>query len=670
MSRTLSFLLCVCLVIPQYVNATPSNSSRGNISDEQISQYLNTSKFAIDTDANAVVLYENDHIWVTINSWGSFEQKHHIYRLIKIINAAGVDAANISVPYYSHSGDAYADEVKGATYNEENGTLIKTNLEKDAIYNKTLSVNDNELVFALPNVKAGSIIEYSYQTTAPLSYSLPAWHIQGKLPKLHSEYQVEAPRSLNYMCLTVGNVVFVDYNKEKDALKDTTSCYHIFNAGVNGRFDVIWGKRNIPAIKEEPFISCIENHAERMDLQLSELNRGDINKENVLTSWPKLDKFLMEDERFGKQIDKRNGYLSDIVDTLTRHATNDLEKVKNIYSYVRANFDCNDRRGIYTESLKTVFANKRGSAAEINLLLTAMLKSADLDADPEVLSTKGSLRLYENYPLLNRLNYVVAHVLVGHTQYLLDASDKDNTFNILPPECYNGYTRIINNEGSSMYLTGDDIDERNIFVANVSGIFDSCIKIEVTEKIGIFQSSIYRKKWRKDTSLVATFIKSDISNAAFTNIDSIEVKNLNDPDTNLVIKYTLYKANKANINTFYFNADISRPFKENLFKEPTRMYPIELPCKMNYRYVMTLKLPDNVTIDDIPKSSAINYEESQLVFEHLVNYDSTSKVLRVNADFRANKTVFDVSAYETMREFFEKMIKDEDEIVIFKKSEK
>jgi len=668
MSRTLSFLLCVCLVLPQYVNATPSNSSRGNISDEHISQFLNTSKFAIDTDANAVVLYENDHVLVTQNNRGGFVEKHHVYRLIKIMNAAGVGEANVSAQYYSRSGDGYTDEVKGATYNEENGVLIKTKLEKDAIYNKTLSTNESELVFALPNVKAGSVIEYSFQSTSPLMYSLPPWLIQGKLPKLHSEYEVEAPRNINYTCLTVGNVVFVDYNKEKDALKDTTSCYHIFNAGVSGTFDVIWGKRNIPAMKEEPFISCIENHAQRMDLQLSEFNRDNVYKENILTSWAKLDKFLMEHEHFGKQIDKRNGYLGDIVDTLTKHAANDLEKVKNIYSYVRANFDCNDRGGIYTESLKTVFENKRGSAAEINLLLTAMLKYADFDADPEVLSTKGSLRLYENYPLLNRLNYVVVHVLVGHTQYLLDASDKDNTFNILPPECYNGYARIINNEGSSMYLTGDDIDERNIFVANVSGIFDSCIKIEVTEKLGIFQSSIYRKKWRKDTASVATFVKSDINNALFTEIDGIEVKNLDNPDTNLIIKYTLYKANKKNINTFYFNADINRPFKENLFKEPTRMYPIELPYKMNYRYVMTLKLPDNVTADDIPKSTSITYEKDQMVFEHLVNYDSTSKVLRVNADFRANKTVFDVSAYETMREFFEDMITEENKVITFKKS--
>ena len=429
-------------------------------------------------------------------------------------------------------------------------------------------------------------------------------------------------------------------------------------------------KRNIPAIKDEPFISCIENHAQRMDLQLSEFNRGNMYKENILTTWPKLDKFLMDDDHFGKQLGKRNGYLSDIIDTLTKHAANDQEKVRNIYNYVRANFDRNDRGNIYTESLKEVFENRRGSPAEINLLLVAMLKYADLDAAPEVLSTKGSLRMYENYPLLNRINYVVAHVLVDHTQYMLDASDKYNTFNVLPPECYNGYTRIIDNDGSALYLTADDIDERNVFVANVSGVFDSCLKVDVTEKLDLFQSSVYRKKWRKDTALVTSYVRGDINHDEYTNVSSIEVKNLDNPDTNLIIKYTLYKANKKTANIFYFNIDIQRPFKENLFKDPVRMYPIELPYKMNYRYVMTLKLPDNVKPEDIPKSASITYEKDQMVFEHLVNYDSTLKLLRVNSDFRANKTTFDVSAYETMREFFAKMIKDENEVVTFKKTDK
>ena len=179
MSRTLSFLLCVCLVLPQCFIATNAQASGKNDDEQNILQYLNTSSFTIDPEADAIVLEEKDHVWVELNSRGSFVEKHHIYRLIKIINSAGVDAANVGAEYFSRGGEAFVDEVKGTTYNQENGVLIQTKVEKDAIYSKTLSTNVSELVFALPNVKAGSVIEYSYQSTSPLGYALPAWHIQG-----------------------------------------------------------------------------------------------------------------------------------------------------------------------------------------------------------------------------------------------------------------------------------------------------------------------------------------------------------------------------------------------------------------------------------------------------------------------------------------------------------
>ena len=108
-----------------------------------------------------------------------------------------------------------------------------------------------------------------------------------------------------------------------------------------------------------------------------------------MSTWEAVAKELLDDEDFGAQLKKDNSWLNDIMPMATHNATSTLDKAKNIYAWVRDNFTCTNYNRKYLEQpLKNILKNKSGSEAEINLLLTAMLRKAGITADPVMLSTR------------------------------------------------------------------------------------------------------------------------------------------------------------------------------------------------------------------------------------------------------------------------------------------
>ena len=88
---------------------------------------------------------------------------------------------------------------------------------------------------------------------------------------------------------------------------------------------------------------------------------------------------------------------------ITKGARTPLEKAQKIFAFVRDNFNCTSHSRLYTDNpIKTIYKNRSGSEAELNLLLTAMLIHAKLTADPVILSTRANGFPNELYPLLSR----------------------------------------------------------------------------------------------------------------------------------------------------------------------------------------------------------------------------------------------------------------------------
>ena len=80
--------------------------------------------------------------------------------IIKIYDDQGLDYGDFSISYYQDGNDKEKVRgVKANTYNAENGKIVKTELKKEDIWDEQTTENLKNRKFALPKVKAGSVLE-------------------------------------------------------------------------------------------------------------------------------------------------------------------------------------------------------------------------------------------------------------------------------------------------------------------------------------------------------------------------------------------------------------------------------------------------------------------------------------------------------------------------------
>jgi hypothetical protein len=217
-------------------------------------------------DAEAIVLC--DYGTVSFNITTSEIKLVAKYTMrVKILKKSGYDRANRSLNYEVHgSNRERISDIKGYTYNYENGKVVKTKLEKSAITEKMITKNVGEIKFSMPNVKEGSVIEYTHELTSDFFWIIPTWYFQTELPVLWSEYRVSVPEYLNFIQLAQTHKEF--HTKESKSSTSTISgTPTTYNNGVTR-----WVLTDIPPFKDEPFIASVNDHIMKMDFQIAGTN--------------------------------------------------------------------------------------------------------------------------------------------------------------------------------------------------------------------------------------------------------------------------------------------------------------------------------------------------------------------------------------------------------------
>ena len=627
------------------------------------------SKYKFDTSVSAVVISDVGSSAFEGNTKGWFTLVFKHQKRIKILKKSGFDAASISIPLYS-SGTSVEKilNLQANTYNLENGNVVKSELEDKAIFKDKLSKNLVEKKFTFPAVKEGSIIEYSYTINSDFLFNLQPWEFQGDYPRLWSEYNVSLPEFFSYVTLSQGYVSYY--------IKTLSSSFNSFSVSVPGGTssdehlsvsgnvnEYRWVMKEVPELKQEGFTSTIRNHIAKIEFQLSQYRFPNQPIEEIMGDWVTVSEKMLKRDDFGVDINKNNGWMDDDMKRIVGGKSNELEKAKLIYEYVRDNFTCTDHSDLYLNNpLKTIFKNKNGSVSDINLLLIAMLHHENIVADPLILSTREHGFTNDMYPLMNRYNYVIAQATVNGNPYYLDATQPFLGFGKLPEECYNGYARMIAKEPLLVPFIADSLMEAKV---------TSVIIIPGKEKMeGGFQTtlgyyeSLNTRKTIKDKGETEFFKKigsaynSDIEITA-SGLDSLKM--IEQP---LSIHYD-FKFNDMDGDIIYFNPMMSEGFKDNFFKAAKRKYPVEMPYTFDETYILSMEIPTGYTVDEIPKSAKVSFNDGEGFFEYLINKSENGIQLRSRIVMkRAN---FGADEYNSLRDFFGDVVKKHSEQIVLKK---
>jgi len=648
----------------------PANLKFGKITPADFQ--LTAEKF--DSGANAVIIAEIGTVKFEGNTSGYFNIIFTRFMRVRIMNKNGLDIGNQEISLY-HTGDGRVEKImsiRGSTYNLENGSIQETKLDEKSIFTQKYNSNIDDKKLSMPALKEGSVFELEYSVRSPFTSRMDPWSFQGIYPRIWSEFIVTIPSPLHYVVRIQGDEHFkIDTAK----LIPENYAVRISNgAGADESYNVAgnstyrrWVKTNVPSLHEEPFTSTIKNFYSKISFQLDYVQWDkDSEKHFQQSTWNLLSKNLMADEDFGASVNNDPGWLADEVNKITAGISSDSEKVVRLYTYVRDNFKSDGGHGLYKDgSLKDIFRKRSGKAADINLLLTAMILKANIKAQPMILSTRSHGLADPGYPLVDEYNYVICTAFPVGQFFTLDASRPYLKFGEIPLECYNGYGHIIDPlMPVPIFFTADSVVEASL--TRVIIINDEKGKLAGSLISTPGRSETYDIRETTNGSSLNAYEKKvrDLNGPDF-NLENFGIDSLNKYDFPITIHYDFNVKNADSPDIIYFNPMLNERNKTNPFKSAERLYPVEIPYCMESTYLLNMDIPVGYQIDEIPKSVRVAYNENEGMFEYLIQHDAEKIQMRVRLSLK--KAFFPTDEYGTLRDFFTAVVNKESEQIVFKK---
>jgi hypothetical protein len=627
----------------------------------------------LDSNVNAVVLSDQGSTEFEGNNKGWFKMIYRRHKRIKLINKNGFDAADISIYLYSDGQDAEKlNELKANTYNLENGNIVTTELGKKSIFVEKINRNLIETKFTFPALTSGSIIEYTYTIESDFMFNLQPWIFQGQYPCLWSEYNVKLPDFFNYVFLSQGYLKF-DIDEKAAGFKRfiVTSSNGIGpteSFSINSTIlDRKWVIKNVPGIKEESFTTTLNNHIAKIEFQLSEYRFPEQPTKKIMGDWKTVTEKLLDREDFGLSFIRGNGWLEDEMKKIIGGVNDKREKTEKIFEYVRNNFTCTKTRGVYIEhktTLKDIFNKKSGTVSDINLLLIAMLKKAEIPCEPVILSLRNRGTVHPIYPLMDRFNYLIAMATINEKPIYLDASNNKMGFNQLPAACYNGTAWVIEKDNTRrIELSSDSIMEyktTSIFIINKE---KGGLEGSFRKQLGTYESIANREDFSKNKKegLTKELVKKFGSAYKLSNLEIDSVTNYNEP-----VKYSIEFSTQPEEDILYINPLFGEETTKNPFTSNKRLYPIEMPFIIKEVIILDMEIPKGYVLEELPKSVRYFLNENEGVFEYLAIKKDNKIQLR--STIHIKKANFPQEDYDTLREFFAFLIQKQGEQIVFKKS--
>lgn len=651
----------------------------GRVSEKELQQKV----YDIDSSADAVVLSDIGSAFIQGNIKGWFSLISTRHRVVHILSKAAYadptsqhNVAAVEIELYTNGEEEERiEDLKAVTYNLEKGKIIATPLDKGSVFTEKRTRNLLVKKFAFPAVKEGSIIEFEYKVSSDFLGHVDPWYFQGTIPSLWSEYNFSVPQFYTYSFVNRGYITpFVTQKtprNEQFLIREVArpgSTYagdnqaYTINASV---MDYRIAMKDVPGLKKENFTSSLKNHLARLECQLVAQSDPLVEKD-FRSTWPALTKTLLTSDYFGKGLLKENnGWLSEEAQKIVAGSATKTEKAKAIFLHVRNNIACTGNEGIYTDQLPaTTLRTKKGTVAEINLLLTTLLLQAGLEAAPVILSTREHGFTVEAYPLLSPFNYVVVQVQTERGPMYLDASNRHLGFARLLPFCYNGHARVVNEAASPVYFVPDSLKERKTTSLYLAKGSNALWEGSFTQDPGYYASFGAREK------LVAEgpekFLKEMQKEfGTGSQLANLHIDSLNDDNASISLRCDVgYTPDGGNL--IYINPMFGAGYKTNPFKSAERQYPVEMPFATDDIYSLSMEVPDGYEIEELPRGFRAKFDaEGKTFFEYQAQ--SVGGIVLLSSRIKIDRTLYEPNEYEALRAFFNLIVKKQAEQIVFRK---
>jgi transglutaminase-like putative cysteine protease len=626
---------------------------------------LEMKQYPNDTSANALVLFHDGYTSYHIIS-NDFKVVTEVSKRIKILKTEGTEYATIQVRLNcNRSGCEVIDKVEAYSYNLENGKVEKSKLDKKYIFEEKASDYIKIVKFAIPNAKAGSVIEYRFNVTSSFYYDLPNWNFQSEIPVQYARYEVLIPEYFQFNIESKGyeqiNVKEVPENQVFNIRSSGSTTNQPLTCSAR---KIIYSMEHVPAMRDENFVWNVRDFMSGLRFELLGTRfPGDFYKPYT-QNWDNVDKIIRENTDFNSYISRNNPFKKEIA-ALISTIVEEKEKIEAIYQFVKEKISWNESYALISNPSEAV-KNGKGNNAQINAVMLSAFKDAGFKACPVLLSRRSQGRLPLTYPSIDQLNtYVVMVTDSKGKNYFMDGSAQYGGLNMLPTDLLVDRARVYSTEIAEKWIDLTGIGKNNTLNlitaemksdGTISGTYTSVYNdqpaLNMKTKLGNLKDTAeYRQELENNLKIDIESISYEGEKSLISNQMKREIK--------------FVKKNEDQGSFIYLNPLIFSHIDKNNFVQSERKLPVEFSYPYSYRITSSIRIPENYRVEEMPKSGKMTLNNNNGVLNYIIQHNNG--LIEVSYRLDLNQTIFPFSEYETLQRFFTEVVTKNNALIVLKK---
>jgi hypothetical protein len=276
----------------------------------------------------------------------------------------------------------------------------------------------------------------------------------------------------------------------------------------------------------------------------------------------------------------------------------------------------------------------------------------------------GILSLYS--PSLEKLNYVIVQAKLGDKTILLDATDSQMPYYLIPFRCLNGTARIVDEINSSSVNLETAFTQKDITNYNLKLNEDESLEGNLIIRRLDYSAFDFRKKYHEFNS-TDEFLEDYKKDKIGLQINDSKIDNIDSIYLPVLENYSVRIANQVSAigNEVYINPLFYSQLKENPFRMDKRNYPVDYGYKIEKSITTILEIPSNFEISELPAPVTVKLPDNAGSLTYLSV--KTGNTISIKSTFLINKSLFLPTEYKYLKEFYNQVVKKHSEPIILKR---
>lgn len=621
-------------------------------------QELVLKEYVPDSTAKAVVLAAKCEMYYDYVN-GLILRTDYYFR-VKVLEENEEDLANISFFYYKSSNNTSAQDritgVKGVSYNLEKGKIVKSKLDKDYIYKEEVDENTYRFKFTMPNVKKGTVFEYKYSITSRRPWVIPSWNFQRRIPVDYVSLETTFPEFMT---------VNLNMKGWQHIVRNVKQVRDDLTAGGAYCNRITYSAYQVPALRDEPFVWCLDNYRSQISFNLTGIRYADMSYKDYSNSWEKVRDAYYNSSSFGGNIKRKSRMKIEVDDSLFAKLSIE-DKAMLAFNLVSKAVKWNGSYGMACKDIKGVLNSGEGNNAAINFLSMNLLRDWGVETLPVALCTKDE-GLFPFVVMDNVFDTFVVAIKSGDHYLFMDGSNKYGFLNFLPLKLNVERALLMPKKGATSFVNLEFKKKSNLIINLKSSIDeDGILKANVTTTGIGYQSCSGQASYQKMKKDSIAFIEAMEKEEGVTML-SYGPNMFKRGKMMNSTQYSFEKELQVAGDLIYLNPMVIPHISEQPFKAKERKFPIEFPYTSRVLINSLIQIPEGYVVEELPK--AIHATTPGNVMQLFYKVQVSGNLLQLSYRYELNKKFFLADQYELLKSFWTQMVKCNNAMIVLKRKE-